>query len=707
MTDKMTANRSAFDAYNILYYPVFDDVPKDGFAPSEEDFALAMTVQANLANTPYVLSDRAVATLAGIYARIRESREDVVVDPAADIRSFCPDTAMGRPMYPDFPTQVIDMDEDEYRANQLTHYMSTYGVEFFASLFGLDVSVKEGWLPDVENTEKSPSDDKNIEDHVVDIAASPDAMASVVTKDLSRPSRMSAPAVELACVLFSDNVFPDVPKITFHENMMEIVRAAAEHSSVELASVCSQLAQHPGDVLKAVLWCSEKREKNHIPTKAKKGFCRALEKFNADDIAHNIADLSRKGEKAVNMLSVARFGGDELNKAIASVLTGEVRSYNSVLESKWGGYKSGADPDGSELLEWYGKRPGILLRSLARLLREGVPEDVVAAEAMKHVDDYSLATLVQLETVASATELHVERDWAGRASNAEDTARREANMDANEKIARIAARLLFDRFGKMDTPVFGKKVFIDPCGFSLTGSIVLPNEVGNTSGAYPPAGMAYDLPADKTLRFFTFWNEPGDRVDVDLHFKYVDTDGRLGAIGWYCDYNNAGMTTSGDVTHSTNAAEYLDVDMEEAKRSGVDVIFHRAHIYCGAAAWKDIETCFSGALVVGDTSPDVAIYDSKNVLFHDDMTGEGREMDYAMVDVPNHFVRILRGASIPFVRNAFTLDSYIGLLLDAQKAEVVDEIADADVVLSVGRAASDEIDGKKAVSLVDEGFFVE
>lgn len=706
MTQTISADRNAFNAYNILYYPLFND-KSEPVVPVEQDYAMALTVQENLSDTPYTLSDAAVATLASMYAYVRAHGDaDIVIDPASDIRAFCPNEPMGQPMYPDFPTQVIDMDENEFRAHQMTHYMSTYGLEFFASLLGLDISVKEGWLPDVVSTEKTRSDDKQIEDHVVDIVASPQIMADIVSRELSRPRRMSVPAVELACALFANGDISDISHIAFHENMMELIRIASNASAIELENVCSAAAQHPGDILKAVLWCADVAEQNHISTKAKKGFCRALDKFDSQDIAHNIADLSRKGERAINMLSLSRFAGDTLNEAVASVITGTVRSYNSMLESKWEDYKLGIDKDGSALLSWYGKRPGILLRSLARLLREGVDEDLLKNEVLVHVEDYSLATLMQLETVSSAYELRESKDWRGVSENAEDIARRKENMEINAKLASIVAQLIFERLSKAKLPFAGKKVFIDPCGFSLSGSVILPNEIGNTGGAYPPAGMAYEVPADKTVRFFTFWNDDSRRVDVDLHFQYTMTDGNYQTLGWNSNYCIHGMTTSGDITHSTNAAEYLDIDMAQAAQDGVDTVVQHQHIYCGASDWKDIKTCFSGAMVVDDTSADVKLYNSKNVLFHDDMKGDGRVMDYAMIDVPNHFVRILRGASVPFVRNAFTLDAYIGILLDAQQATVVNDKADADIVLCVGRCSSEESDGVPVVSIIDEGFFI-
>lgn len=719
MSNILSADRNAFDAYNILYYPLFGtsgtyskDVLENAPSPSGIDYAYALTVQDNLENTPYKLTENALGKVAQAYAIIRsihngEIGDDAVVfDPAADIRSFVPEEATGAAMYPDFPSQVADMDEMVFRANQMAHYMSTYGVEAFGAMMGIDITVHEGWLPTDENTQKMRKDEQNIEKHPLDIVLSADAMATAVRDELSRSYRMPAPAVRLACELFEAGVLADISNIKFHENMMDIISAAADKSADALFCVSTSAAQHAGDIFKAVLWHAKKTGKNHISTKAKKGFCRALECFEEDDIAHNLADLSRKGQKAANMLSLSRFAGPRLANAVKSVYDGTVKSYMSVLEEKWRAFENKEDTDGSALVAWYGCRPGILLRSLSRLIKAGVPDHVLGFEIIDHAHEYSLTSLIQLETIMSAYEFAEVRDFRGTIVNTDDVERRKSNILSNAKIAAIIVPIISARLAELDTPIANKKIFVDNCGFSLEGSVLLPNVAPDTSGAYPPAGMAYDIPADKTVRFFTFWDHAEDRIDVDLHFHYVLNNGSHRSIGWNSDYCDCGMTTSGDITHSTNAAEYLDVDMPMALFDGVDYIIQHDHIYSGAANWRDIETCFSGAMVVGDTSPDVELYNSQNILFHDDMTGSGRMMDYALVAIKEHFVRILRGANIPFIRNAFTLESYMGLLFEAQNAQVVDDIADADVVVCVGRPAAAEIAGKKTISLIDEGFFI-
>lgn len=717
------ANDNAFNAYNILYYPLFGSseqslFPMEDFQsapePNEQDYMLALAVQEDLSKSPYTLSARALTILARTFSALRRIGSDglakATLNPAADIRRMCPDEPMGEPMYPDFPSQVLDIEENIYRMHQIRHYMSTYGIEVLASLLGMDVTVSEGWLPDAEKTEKLCDDKEIISKHVVEVAITDEYMAKIVEDSLARPTRMPNSACALAVDLFQAGLVTDLSNIKFHENMMDIIASASQGSSSDLAAVLESAAQHPGDIIKAILNAAGHDGSNHIKTRQKKGFCQALERFEARDIASNIADLARRGQKAINMLSPARFAGSNLACAIDLVESGKVKSFNSTLESAWSellatNIEKPTEASVDALLSLYKKRPGLLLRSIGRMYDAKVPPEKILDALLEVSDSLSLATLVRFMTIMSAEDNSISLGLFRSRHDQDDERRREANAVRNPMLAAIVAPVLAKRLGDLDTPIASKKVFVDTAGFSLVGSVVMPSEETLTSGAYPPAGMAYDIPADKTVRFFTFWDDRTTRVDVDLHFDCIDKDGERHHVGWCSDFRSSGMVMSGDITHSENAAEYLDVDMPEALRCGIDTILQHQHVYTGEQ-WKEIAKCFSGALVVGDKEPDVKLYNSSNILFHDDMNGSGNKMAYALINVPEHYVRILRGATMPFRKTAFTLDDYIGLLMEAQGARLVADIEEADVILSVGRAAADEIAGIPVVSLIDEKFFI-
>ena len=719
----VTANKNAFEAYNILYYPMLGskgmfNVSEDTFnvaVPAEEDWTYALTIQENLIGSPYRLTQRAVVALAKLHRVLSDvmgaagayALAALLPDPAKDVCSFMPPANQWTAMYPGFPAQVLEMSEDDFRLDQIRHYASTYGVELISAALGTPVEVGEGWLPphgEGEVAEQEKNED--VPEHLLDVALCVEQAAVILDAAFARPSRMPVAALRFAVDLADSGYFPG--KIAFHENMMGLIWNTTAKGSRAQSDVLVKLSQHPGDILKSVLYCAQANGTKHLTTAQKKAHCRAMEHFDADTIARNIVDNGSATRRAANLLSAKRFAGDHLKDAIADVESGQVKSWNSELETLWGEYKAApSERTAKKLLSKYAQRPGVLLRSLTRLVDAGVPERDIAQVLEAQADDLSMATLVTIQTVMTGLDVASTPDWAGRVVDEAELERLNSRHDVFVKVAKTTLPILADKMAKLITPIRNKKVYVDPCGFSLTGSVVLPNLQGDaTSGAYPPAGMAYQLPDKGVLRFFTFWDDRTRRTDVDIHFHAsVEEDGteRPVSVGWNSNYKTNGMVTSGDITTSHDSAEYLDLDLGVATESGVKTVFQQAHIYAGAANWSDIPTCFSGAMLVGTCGEEVAadLYRADNIVFHDDMNGEGRQCNYAMIDVPNRFVRILRGARVPFKNNIFTLDVFIKLLAHSQNAEIVEDLDQADVVLAVGRS-----DDNAAVSLIDNGFFV-
>lgn len=736
---RVVADNNAFAAYNVLFYDLFCDgaplhdknIDIRDIKLTSSDIAAAESAAANLASsTSYALSGSAVSQLAFINAVIREySDEKLFIDPRADIMAMTDDKATGKPMYPDYPEQVQEISEEDFRSHQAIHYASTYGVEFIALLLGQNIDVMNGWMPTVSETEKTHgSANANTSKHIVDIAFSGKQIASVVRNDLLRPARMSSQATNLAAYLYSNGDL-DVPgnKIAFHENTLMIIEAEADGSSKSLQHILDKLCQHPGDVLKAILYVAEMTDDNgkahgHLSTAQKKAFCRSIERFSSSAIASNAADLSARGSKALNMLSIKRFGGNNLSEAHDELERGIVRSFSSRVEMLFAKLNVEAESnDGTrsektcmELVSVLAERPGIMLRTLRRLMENGVPENIVRGAVMSAAESLSPATLVRLATIMRAVDhadSSVERIIYGRSesSSRETTSIDESGtINTDRIVGKIAEDALRIRLSENSFPFAGKKVFVDPHGFSLAGSVVMPNDAGNTSIAYPPAGFAYELPNDGTVRFFTFWDDKKKRVDIDLHFAARMSNGGNAYIGWNNDYVGNGMTFSGDITTSNDSAEFLDVDLTKAEKFGVEMITQEAHIYDGAQNWRDITKCFSGALLVDDTSKEASIYDGRGVLFHDDLNGDGKRMVYATISVKNRWVRIVRGANIMFYNTEYALDDYINTLLGAHGCTRVGNIDDCDAVLSVGRSEKSEtIDGKPIECLIDNGFYLE
>ena len=120
------------------------------------------------------------------------------------------------PMYPDFPIQVMEIDEAQFRLHQMMHYFSTYGLEW---LTGQKVS--KGWLPNVTSTPKTERDDRLLEDTVLELVWEEDSRGLCLRRILGRRERLTIPEKELVLMSLphvSEETF-DGMKILFKENL--------------------------------------------------------------------------------------------------------------------------------------------------------------------------------------------------------------------------------------------------------------------------------------------------------------------------------------------------------------------------------------------------------------------------------------------------------------------------------------------------------
>lgn len=713
------ALKSAFEAFGILYYPLFATRAELACEASDDDMAWAVTALANLDGTGYTLSQASIMVLAAYHHAmvslanatsglpLARAAAPAWVDPLADIRRLVPDVT-ATPFYPDFPQQVMEMSEAQFRYDQAMHYASTYGVELVSGLMGLDVTVGKGWMPKTSETPKVRDDQALVAAKVLHVVMTVEDMRGVVAARLGRATRLQDSELDTVLAVFADlgaDADPDdFPTVAFHENMMRLIAQASLRGSATLEHVASCLSQHPGDLLKAIASLREVSGGGHLTTVQKKGLCRAFERFEPKIIAQNIADADRTTRFAPHYLSLARFAGPNLREGVRLYESGEVRSWYSRVEALWTPIIKAGHASAEEwqrLLELYGQRPGVLLRSTNRLAKSGCPAGLLNDELQRHAQHYSLPTIVRTLTLMSNDDQFVTS--MGRYGEFKVVKKNLSNAERRSHATLVPTLrlLLSERLDSLDTPLRGRRVYLDKAGISLEGTILMPNETGDTATAWPPVGVALELPPDKTVRFFTFWDDREERVDVDLHFVGKKVDGQDVRVGWSSDFRAGGMVTSGDVTTSEDAVEFLDADIAAARKDGVDFVVQQQHIFAGAQRWGDIGTCYSGAAVVADTSADVRLVDPKNLIFRDDLTGSGKSMSYAVVSFTHSYVRIMRGANLPLGNPGFSLRDYLETLFEAQGVTLVEDPADAELSVCVGRSDDPEV-----ISLFDEGFFV-
>ena len=651
-------------------------VEKDSVPLSEEGILKAMTVNEELLALGYTLSPKDVITLA------KSADADSF---AARVRAYIGEVK-AKPVYPDFPSQVMETDEAVFRFHQMLHYLSTYGVE---ELTG--VKVTRGWLPEMQDTEKTEADDTLLAAKTVALIGSDERYCVPFRKILSKTERMTDKEQMLiaGCAKhLSAEEMTDVT-VTFKQNLLLVYRAVfadAGLTSDEKLACLRSLCQHTGDVWKCMDYTLTK-EGFRFRTSQKRLTVRLLESYPLSDFRANLILSGKKRERTLLMLQYLDYNAYSRKAgyaaAVAELRAGRLRSWESEV-------KALAARRSPETLDAYAARPGMMLRHLTYLMRNGFRAEDIFAKLMPHAAELKTQTLVRLVSFFSRDAALLD----------------EARYQETVVLRPMIRYLLQARLAANQTALKGKKVYLSMPEFDLEQSELRVNNK-SSEGGYIRSGLAYKIPDDaKIIRFFIYWNDK-ERVDIDLHGNALSRGGERINIGWNARFKSGELVFSGDITQS-DAAEYIDLDLEKAKETLLDVCFN-INLYDGYDTFGEIEECFVGAMAVSKTDADVKLYDPKNCFFTHYLTGKYRKINYGYIDIPHRVIVFdgLENGNLSYYataerNNAFSLREYLDLLLQSQGAAETASPEDADVILVMGKPA-----GEKELSLIDANFFME
>ena len=525
------------------------------------------------------------------------------------------------PMYPGFPQQVMEMSEAEFRLHQMMHYFSTYGLEQLTSR-----AVHRGWLPECEGEARTAPDIRLLDARVIELVAEDDAPIAVLKALLDRRERLTDPDLDmvLECVPLCGNEQLQGLTVRFKENLeLLFPRLMAEPDRAAALRTLRALCAHSGDVL-----ClgSEylRQHRYHLRTAEKRLLVKLLETYAVGNLRENMM-LSRKARErnlvVLQHLDYNQYSrSDEHREAVRALRNGELRSWHGMGEAL-------LKKHSPEALDHLAQRPGYMVRMLNRLLSLGYESqtiaDLLASRASAISAHLLVKTIRALSRRGSTLETHHLREAASCQREFERKVLREAKaararktalnigalmMERDASLSKLEAQyqarrrmsahdgeavdilktLLKAHFRQADTPLKGKKVWLDMDEFDLEHS-TLETEDRSKDGGYIRSGISYRIPSDaKYVRFFVYWND-SERVDVDLHAGGTTLDGKSIHVGWNADFNDSSVVYSGDITHS-DAAEYIDIDLSAPVRE----IYANLYLYSGKASFGEVETCFVG-----------------------------------------------------------------------------------------------------------------
>lgn len=738
-------------SYLKLLFSEFRFVVADkGQVPlSNEALTKAMTLNTNIESLGFTFTAKDIVEVISTMENPEEIYEA--------INSYV-SVVKAKPMYPDFPSQVMGMDEAQYRFDQLMHYDSTYGAMLRASLLqlamgltmGLDTEyeigelpseyeisgglpseykISKGWLPSVEDTKKTTEDKTLLKAKVLEIIPSEKMYTLPVRRILSKRERMSS-SDELIIKYAIDNyrgVMADLipEKIEFKENILILVDNICNIRILENDSKKKELltavCQHTGDVLKCIEYRLQKSH-YHLSRPEKRLWVSVLEQYSEVDFECNLMLSNKKASENIRLLQFIdynRYSNSRKHKDVVA------RFRNGDLQSWEGKLKKLNDKDVHAGLRFAATHPGNLVRMVTWFLRLGCSQEEIKTALAENASSLSSQTLVDLLD-KFLNQYQTGYDSDGRPSSDID----EERTKEHEETAEVLKYVLATKCKTLDTPLSmpveyeeeiegekvvqtrPKKVFIDEECFDWDNSRILGNNK-SIEGGYLRKGLKIKIPEDaKNVRFFTYWNDKSC-VDVDLHayMREINSPG-VKHVGWNGDFRNSGVVMSGDITHS-DAAEYIDVDIEKAAASGVDKIQLCVHLFNGKENLGAIDECYVGCLAVSDLGKKVKLYNPKNCFFASDLNAKVGGEIYGVVNPGERTLELCCEEYSPYEdthlrsmaashKVRFSLRDYIEMLVKEQGAQLVVNRAEADVVLKIQKSESDSEN-----SLTDVNFWLD
>jgi len=263
-------------------------------------------------------------------------------------------------------------------------------------------------------------------------------------------------------------------------------------------------------------------------------------------------------------------------------------TFNSAVEQRI------ASSDAAAALAKLQSRPGELTRRLDHLLRTAKEPAVVVSAFHRLAPEVSTPVLLQAMT-------HFEhRTTPGDLRTffpKGDVAKVQAvkNMlpalaaELATSIVAACESALLAQFAKL--PQLGR-CYLDP----QLANFLVPFSQRSASKALRTLvrGSRLPLPACKVLRFFIWWRNGSARTDIDLSAALYDADFKYLDVVSYYNLKNFGGCHSGDIVDAPQgAAEFIDLDMEKTKAAGVRYVVMSINSYT-MQPYCDLPECFAG-----------------------------------------------------------------------------------------------------------------
>jgi hypothetical protein len=527
-----------------------------------------------------------------------------------------------RPMYPNFPDQVMEASDLELYLNAIAHYWAAavrdvaqgrprlFGGRLVEGAAGTPISIETltvplQWLPEyaVENREALPEQEVSLK--VIDLGDQDDFWR-VFTR-LAGSNGSLSESDKAVVQWFVENQREGIPlylppTIPQKENLTFLVGSLLKH---EIPTYLTPYLKTATDVLRVAVVMSSGDVSLATPGKLRR-FKRTERRFLLDaleDIPAITEDMLRRPEVWKRLGRELR-PGDYASRYPKTLKAFDVVRNDEAFETFNGKVEAGLiHQDVTAVTELLKTRPGDFARRFDHLLRTSGERAEVALNGFKDVA-HKVSTPVLLQVHAHFK--NRDRATDHRAFFPKGSVAKVQVIDEtlpplpaiklaegeplDKHIARFVRETLVRRFKSL--PSLGK-VYVDEGLRSQ--NVPFAQRSASKSLRTISRGSRLALPICDTLRFFVWWMEPeGERTDIDLAAVFFSSEWkRLGDVSYY-NLKEWGSAHSGDITSAPKgAAEFIDLHMPTVQEKGVRYVSMVIYSYT-QQAFKDLPECFAG-----------------------------------------------------------------------------------------------------------------
>jgi hypothetical protein len=589
---------------------------KDG--GTQLPLAQLATLQKNIESLGFICSQELLARLQTLSPeRIASFYKSFI----KDLQELVGAHRVFKPMYPNFPDQVMQMSQAELYYNAVLHYLTNR----------LHEHPKQSRPPLIEET--------NL--RVIDLGTKGDFEGIFTQLAGSRTSLSPQDKQDVSWFVaqYRDDIARLLPKeMPIKENLAVVGAALLRHTTLA-TTVLADKIRTATDVLRLAVALSDGDVSLAEPTR--------FTKFRRGERKQMLAWLEATGGPTEDMLRWPepwkRLGerlhpGDYSEKFPKTFNAFDVirndrpfETFNRRIEG------SLSKQDTSAVLELLQKRPGDLARRLDHLLRFSArPEDVVSAFAAA-TDRVSTPVLLQVLThFRHRDEQRPLRPFfpKGEVAKVYATTNRLSALPSGvaETIASVCGQSLLTRFARL--PPLGK-CYLDP---QLTKFLV-PFSQRSASKALRTLvrGSRLPLPECEVVRFFLWWKNGKSRTDIDLSAAAYDADFKYVDVISYYNLKSFGGCHSGDIVDAPQgASEFIDLNVAKTLARGVRYIVMSLNSFT-SQPYCDLPECFAGWMA-RDAAGSGEIFEPKTVQDTVDVAANTRICIPAILDLASREV---------------------------------------------------------------------